>query len=66
MTTYQIEDRQYKSQLAFIPVYKHFSPIEAGGSATETICGQYKNHISEMLQAGSILTLQSPSASADL
>ncbi|MEW6068468.1 MAG: TIGR02221 family CRISPR-associated protein [Nitrospirota bacterium] len=27
-TTYQIEDKLYKNQLAFIPVYKHFSPIE--------------------------------------
>jgi len=27
-TTYQIEVKMYKDHLAFIPVYKHFSPIE--------------------------------------
>ena len=27
-TAYQIEDKLYKSQLAFIPIYKHFSPVE--------------------------------------
>ena len=27
-TIYQIEDKQYKDQLAFIPIYKHFSPVE--------------------------------------
>lgn len=27
-TTYQIEDKQYKDRLAFIPIYNHFHPID--------------------------------------
>lgn len=27
-TTYQIENKKYRNQLSFIPLYKHFSPID--------------------------------------
>ncbi len=27
-TVYKIEEKQYRSHLAFVPIYKHFSPIE--------------------------------------